>query len=394
VISRVAFISIHSSPLDMPGVGDAGGMNVYVDNLARTLAVRDIAVDVFTLPRAGAGVGETEVAPGYRVIEVEARGADRAEVVAAFAEGVAKWIVEHDARPDIVHSHYWLSGWVGVLLQHALGVPLAISFHTLGRVKEATRAPGEPRQSLVRIAAEDEVVSRAGCMVASTPAEAADLIEHYRANPERICISPPGVDHAVFRPGDRERARQRLGLAPGPLVAFVGRIQPLKGVDVAIAAVAPLAGVRLLVVGGPSGPSGEAEVARLRQMADDLAPGRVSFMPPRPHADIACVYRAADAVIVPSRSESFGLVAVEAQACGTPVVASRVGGLAYAIDDGNSGYLIPGHDAADYTRALAAIIGDGENAARLSAGALDHAAAFSWEATADRLVELYRGLLE
>lgn len=394
MISRVAFVSIHSSPLDTPGAGDAGGMNVYIDNLARTLAIRDIAVDVFTLPRPGGAVGETDVAPGYRVIEVDAGGGDSAEVVSAFAEGVAKWIVEHEARPEIVHSHYWLSGWVGVLLQHALGVPLAISFHTLGRVKEATRAPGEPRQSLVRIAAEEEVVSRAGCMVASTPAEAADLIEHYRANPERICISPPGVDHTVFRPGDRDRARQRLGLPPGPLVAFVGRIQPLKAVDVAVAAVAALPGVRLLVVGGPSGPSGEAELERLRRMANDLAPGRVTFMPPRPHADIACVYRSANAVIVPSRSESFGLVAVEAQACGTPVVASRVGGLAYAVEDGRSGYLIPGHDPADYTRALASIIDDPDNAKRLSAGALEHAAGFSWEATADRLVELYRGLLE
>ena len=369
-------------------------MNVYIDSLARTLVVRDIAVDVFTLPRNGGAPVMTEVTPGYRVVEVAATGADRAEVVGAFAEGVAKWIVENDARPDIVHSHYWLSGWVGVLLQHALGVPLAISFHTLGRVKEALRAPGEPRESLVRIAAEEEVVARAGCMIASTPAEAADLIEHYRANPERICVSPPGVDHTLFRPGNKERARQRLGLQPtGQLVAFVGRIQPLKGVDVAISAVAALPGVRLLVVGGPSGPTGEAELERLRRIADDTAPGRVTFMPARPHTDIACVYRAADAVIVPSRSESFGLVAVEAQASGTPVVASRVGGLAYSVEDGKSGYLIAGHDPADYTRALAAILDDPANAARLSDGASEHAKSFSWEATADRLIELYVGLL-
>jgi len=394
VIGRVAFLSIHSSPLAVPGTGDAGGMNVYVDSLARTLAGRGVRVDVFTRRVDGAAPDETEVAPGYCVVQVDAAGVDRADLVGSFAEGVAKWIVGHDATPDLVHSHYWLSGWAGVLLQEVLSVPLAISFHTLGRVKEATRAPGEPRESLVRIAAETEVVARAGCVVASTPAEAADLIEHYQANPERICVSPPGVDHTVFRPGSKERARARLGLEAGPLVAFVGRIQPLKGIDVAVKAIARLDGVRLLVVGGPSGPAGESELLHLESMAASLAPGRVSFLPPRPHRDIACVYRAADAVIVPSRSESFGLVAVEAQACGTPVVASRVGGLAYAVADGHSGYLIAGHDPADYAAALRSILDDPATEARLFAGAVEHAAGFSWDATADRLFELYRGLVE
>lgn len=394
MIRRVAFLSIHSSPLALPGTGDAGGMNVYIDSLARTLAGRGIGVDVFTRRAEDDTPAETEVVPGYCVVQVDASGADRADLVAAYAEGVAKWIVGHEVTPDVLHSHYWLSGWAGALLQDALSVPLAISFHTLGRVKEAARSPGEPRESLVRIAAETEVVARAGCMVASTPAEAADLIEHYQANPERICVSPPGVDHVIFKPGDKARARHRLGLEPGPLVAFVGRIQPLKGVDVAIKAIARLDGVRLLVVGGPSGVMGESELGRLQAMAAALAPGRVTFLPPRPHADIACVYVAADAVIVPSRSESFGLVAVEAQACGTPVVASRVGGLAYSVEDGQSGYLIAGHDPADYARALAAILDDPTNAGRLAAGAAEHASRFSWDATADRLVELYQGLVE
>jgi D-inositol-3-phosphate glycosyltransferase len=393
VIRRVAFLSIHSSPLALPGTGDAGGMNVYVDSLARTLAGRGIGVDVFTR-RGDDTAAETQVVPGYCVVQIEANGSDRADLVASYAEGVAKWIVDHEVIPDILHSHYWLSGWAGALLQDVLSVPLAISFHTLGRVKEATRSPGEPRESLVRIAAETEVVARAGCVVASTPAEAADLIEHYQANPERICVSPPGVDHTVFSPGDKAKARRRLGLEAGPLVAFVGRIQPLKGVDVAIEAVARLDGVRLLVVGGPSGVMGESELERLQVMAAKWAPGRVTFLPPRPHADIACVYRAADVVIVPSRSESFGLVAVEAQACGTPVVASRVGGLAYAIEDGVSGYLIAGHAPADYARALSVILDDPANATRLASGAMEHAARFSWDATADRLIELYQGLVE
>jgi len=394
MIRRVAFLSIHSSPLATPGVGDAGGMNVYIDALARTLAGRDIRVDVFTRRGEDDGPEETEVVPGYCVIQIDAEGEERADLVGSFADGVAKWIVGQDAMPDILHSHYWLSGWAGAVLQDVLSIPLAISFHTLGRVKEATRSPGEPRESLVRLAAETEVVARAGCVVASTPAEAADLIEHYQANPERICVSPPGVDHSVFRPGSKERARARLGLEAGPLVAFVGRIQPLKGVDVAIEAIAAVEGARLLVVGGPSGPVGEAELARLEALAALRAPDRVTFMPPRPHAEIACVYRAVDAVIVPSRSESFGLVAVEAQASGTPVVASRVGGLAYSVADGQSGYLVAGHDPADYARALRRILEDPATAARLAAGALDHAAAFSWDATADRLIELYNGLVD
>lgn len=394
MIDRVAFLSIHTSPLEAPGVGDAGGMNVYIDALARTLVGRGSAVDVFTRRIEADTPAETEVVPGYRVIQVDAEGDDRADLVGSFAEGVAKWVVSGDIRYDILHSHYWLSGWAGVLLQEVLDIPLAISFHTLGRVKEANRAPGEPRESLTRIAAEDEVIARAGCMVASTPAEVADLIEHYGANPERICLSPPGVDHTLFKPGDRDRARARLGLGPGRLVAFVGRIQPLKGIDVAIEAVARLDDVGLLVVGGPSGPAGEAEFARVRALADARLPGRVTFMEPRPHDDIPCVYRAADAVIVPSRSESFGLVAVEAQACGTPVVASRVGGLAYAVADDRSGFLVPGHDPVDYADALQRILSDEALAQRLSAGAVAHAAGFSWDVTADRLLELYRGLVE
>lgn len=392
MIRRVAFLSIHSSPLAAPGRGDAGGMNVYVDSLARTLAARGISVDVYTRRLHPDGADETTVTSGYRVIQVDADGEERADLIGSFAEGVGKWVALHDIEYDVIHSHYWLSGWAGLLLSDSLGIPLAISFHTLGRVKEAARAPGEPRESLVRIAAETEVVSRAGCVVASTPADAADLLEHYQASPERLCVSPPGVDHVVFAPGDRSGARQRLELSPGPLVAVVGRIQPLKGVGVAIEAVGLLPGVRLLVVGGPSGPDGEVELARLRSLAESAAPGRVEFRGPVSHTDVAEVYRAADVVAVPSRSESFGLVAAEAQAVGTPVVAARVGGLAYNVVDGVSGALVSGDDPAEWAQALAGVLDDPVRAEQLSAGALKHAGAFSWDATADRLLELYRGM--
>jgi D-inositol-3-phosphate glycosyltransferase len=393
VIERVAFLSIHTSPLAMPGTGDAGGMNVYVDSMARTLAGRGIAVDVFTRRLDPSAAAETSVAPRYCVIQIDAAGEDRADLVGSFAEGVIKWAAAHDVVYDVLHSHYWLSGWAGLLLSDLLEVPLAISFHTLGRVKEAARNPSEPRESLVRIAAETEVVARAGCVVASTPADAADLLEHYQAAPERLCVSPPGVDHRTFAPGDRAEARRRLGLPPGPIVAVVGRIQPLKGVDLALGAVALLPGVRLVVVGGPSGPDGEAELGRLIVGAGVLAPGRIEFRGPMPHDQVADVYRAADVVMVPSRSESFGLVAAEAQAVGTPVVASRVGGLAYTVADEVSGRLVSGDAPADWAAALRSIIEDPIEAERLAKGAVTQAAQFSWEATADRLLELYRGMV-
>jgi len=393
VIRRVAFVSVHSSPLATPGIGDAGGMNVYVDSLARTLAARDIVVDVFTRRVDPLAPDETEVEPGYAVIQIDASGADRADMIGSFSEGVAKWVTRNHVRYDVIHSHYWLSGWAGMLLSDLLEVPLAISFHTLGRVKESARTPGEPRESLVRIAAETEVVARAGCVVASTQADATELLEHYQAAPERLCVSPPGVDHAVFSPGDRAEARRRLGLADGPLVAVVGRIQPLKGVSVAISAISLLPQAVLLIVGGPSGSEGTAELARLRGLADDVATGRVQFHPAIPHGRVVDVYRAADVVAVPSRSESFGLVAAEAQAVGTPVVAARVGGLSYTVVDGISGALVSGDDPAHWAAAFAAILDDPVAAARLSAGALDHARTFSWEATADRLLELYGGMV-
>lgn len=398
---RVAFLTIHTSPLAAPGAGDAGGMNVYVHELAGTLAGRGVQVDVFT---RGPRPREIQVAPGYRVIELpeppagDAGDESLAEAVGDFAEGVARWAVRRRAAYDILHSHYWLSGWAGVLLHDVLRVPLAISFHTLGRVKDATRRPDQTPAGLLRIAAETEVIARAGCVIASTQAEAAQLIEHYAANPERLCVSPPGVDHRVFYPGDRRAAREALGLpGDGPLVLFVGRIQPLKGPDIALAAFALLAvrlpDCRLLVVGGPSGPQGREESAFLRAgTAAAGLEGRVLLHDPLPHPEIATAYRAADVVVVPSRSESFGLVAAEAQACGIPVVASAVGGLAHNVADGESGLLVPGWDPADYAAALGRVLTEPGLAERLGRGAVANAEQFSWPATADRMLELYRGI--
>jgi D-inositol-3-phosphate glycosyltransferase len=390
VIRRVALISIHTSPLDSPGSGDAGGMNVYVDALARTLVEREVAVDVFT---QGPG-SVTQVIDGYNVVGLPAEGRDRAEVVNAFTDGVVDWVTTAGAAYDVIHSHYWLSGWAGVLLGERLGSPLAISFHTLGRVKEATRTPGEPRESLIRIAAESEVVARAECMVASTPADAADLIEHYQASPERICVSPPGVDHTLFTPGDQTSARAVFGLGNGPVVGFVGRIQALKGVDVAIRAVADIPEATLLVVGGPSGRDGEAVYDDLVRLASEIAPERVRFHGPMAHGAVVDAYRASDVVVVPSHAESFGLVALEAMATGVPVVASRVGGLPYVVVDGITGRLVSGHDPGEYSKALRSVLFDGGVGEKMSMGAIERAGEFSWEVTVDRLLELYRGMVD
>jgi len=395
VIDRVAVLSMHTSPALQPGVGDAGGMNVYMDELARRMSAAGVAVDVFTRRHDPDSPEIVEVAPDYRLHHVEAGPpttlavARQVRYVRSFAAGV----LARAEVPDIIHSHYWLSGWAGLLVKRRLDIPLAHSFHTLGRVKNLTRRSDDPPESLLRIAAEHEVIEASDCVVASTPLEAEDLMAHYGADPARICLSPPGVDHDVFSPGDPVRARETLGLDGRPTLLFVGRLQSLKGVDVAVETAALLGGdVVLLIVGGPSGARGRAEVEALEKRVAELGMGdAVRFVPPVPHADLADYYRAADVLLLPSRSETFGLVAAEAQACGLPVVAARVGGLAHVVSDGESGLLVDGWDPPGYAAAVRSILDDPALAARLRVGAVRWAQRFSWEATTRRFLELYRG---
>ncbi len=402
MIRRVAYLSIHTCPLARPGSGDAGGMNVYVDGLARTMARRGVQVEVFTRQNEKGGEGVVEVEDGYRVVHIDLGPADGdlSKMVGEFTDGVLTWAAENGASYDVVHSHYWLSGWAGVVLQDRLDVPLAISFHTLGRVKNATLRHDDTPAGLFRIATEVEVIARARCVVASTPNEVAELIGHYQADPERLCMSPPGVDHSIFFPGDRAAARAALGIgADGPLVLFAGRVQPLKGLDVAIGAFAGIAGshseAKMMIVGGASGDRGPVEMAAMLDLVAELGlADRVSFHPPLPHDQVPLAYRAADVLVAPSRSESFGLVAAEAQACGIPVVGSRVGGLAHVVADGETGYLIDGWDSGAYAAALDRILGDPTLAAGLSDAAVRRAERFSWTATADRLLELYAGMAD
>ena len=407
MIREVAFLSMHTSPLDRPGSGEAGGMNVCIDELAAALGRREVEVTVFTRRTDPELPEEIDTPGGYRVRHVDA-GPPRPLPVSALGEWVGPFadrvVGNIDGRPSdgartgIVHSHYWLSGWSGLIVKQATGLPLVNSFHTLGRVKNATRRPGQPPEPLLRIAAENEVISFSDCVIASTEYEADELIEHYGADPSLLCINPPGVDLELFRPGGRRQARESLGVEDVPTVLFVGRIQALKGLDVAIEALAAVRdrvpNARMMVVGGPSGPAGESEYRLTRSLVDRLGlEEAVAWLGPQPHRCLPVFYQAADVLVVPSRSESFGLVAAEAQAAGLPVVAANVGGLRYVVRDGVSGVLVDGWDPADYGRALSRILESSALRGELAAGALATGRRYGWEKATDRLLELYSGVM-
>jgi D-inositol-3-phosphate glycosyltransferase len=301
---------------------------------------------------------------------------------------------------DVVHSHYWLSGQVGWLARDRWSVPLIHTAHTLAKVKNAALAAGDRPEPRARVIGEEQVVAEADRLIANTDEEAAQLVGHYGADPARTLVVPPGVDLQRFTPGDRAAARRAVGVPDGALLLlFVGRIQPLKAPDVLLGAAARMLAdepalrdrLRVHVVGAPSG-SGLEAPRKLEQLAAELGiADLVRFLPPQPPERLADHYRAADVAVVPSHNESFGLVALEAQACGTPVVAARVGGLRTAVRDGVSGVLVAGHDPADYAAAIRSVL---PRRQLLGAGARRHAARFSWERTADSLVAAYASAAE
>jgi D-inositol-3-phosphate glycosyltransferase len=406
-VRRVCLLSVHTSPLEQPGTGDAGGMNVYVVQTALRMARRGIAVEIFTRATSSEHPPVVELAPGVLVRHVvagpfEGLGKnDLSSQLCAFTAGVLRAEARHEPGwYDVVHSHYWLSGQVGWLARDRWGVPLVHTAHTLARVKNAALADGDPPEPMVRVIGEDQVVAEADRLVCNTGIEARELVDLYRADPARIVTIPPGVDLARFRPGDRTSARRTLTIAPDAVVlAFAGRIQPLKAPDVLLHATAVLlqrdpalrSRLVVLVAGGPSG-SGLAEPTGLQQLAarlglDDV----VRFLPPQAGTGLPTIFRAADVVAVPSHNESFGLVALEAQACGTPVVAARVGGLPVAVADGWSGLLVDGHRAEPWADALAAVALDPVRRAALARGAVAHAQRFSWDRTTDALLDTYEG---
>jgi len=404
-MKRVAMLSVHTSPLDQPGTGDAGGMNVYVIELAKQLADLDMAVEVFTRATSSDLPDLVEVAPGVSVRHVSAgpyEGLAKEDLpgqLCTFARDLLRVEAQHDLGwYDVIHSHYWLSGQVGALAADRWGIPLVHSMHTMAKVKNTALAVGDKPEPWGRVIGEQQVIDSADQLIANTDDEATQLVNLYDADPLKVSVVHPGVDLDVFRPADPVTARLRLGMpADATVLLFAGRIQPLKAPDVLLRAVAALVErdpslrehLVVPVVGGPSG-SGLEEPTALVDLARGLGIADVvRFVPPVSQAELAQWYAAATLVCVPSYSESFGLVAAEAQACGTPVVAAAVGGLTTVVDNGVTGLLVASHEPHDYARALAQVLDDPVRRARMSAAAVRHAHRFGWERTAQETLRVY-----
>jgi len=388
-------LSLHTSPLVQPGAGDSGGMNVYVRELVSALAQAGVDSTTYVRRWRDDLPDEVAVEPGFRVVHIDAGPADLSKealpsVVDRFADGVVDHLDRHGGV-DVVHANYWLSGVAGHRLKHELGLPLVSTFHTLARVK----AEGGDREPARRERAEMDVIGCADAICVSCPDEAKQLTRLYGDPPGRIEVVAPGVDHAFFAPGDRRGARRAIGLGDHPVLLFVGRIQPLKGADVAVRALAHLRrpDAVLVIVGGASGVGGEQEVEKLAAVVDEHDLGdRVRFVAPQPHHVLSSYYRAADVVLVPSRSESFGLVALEAAACGTPVVASAVGGLLTLVDHGHTGFLVPGRDAEVFAAYADELLSNERLAWEMGVSAAERAAGYTWSVAAARLRRLYADL--
>ncbi len=400
-------LSVHTSPLAQPGTGDAGGMNVYVLQTAIELARRGTEVEIFTRATSSNVPPVQEAAPGVLVRNVVAgpfEGLDKHDLPTQLCPFTAE-VLRQEARHlpghyDLVHSHYWLSGQVGWLARDRWRVPLIHTAHTLAAVKNAALAEGDCPEPATREIGEKQVIAEADRMVANTGEEARQLVELYGADPTRIDVVPPGADLSRYRPGDKAAARAEFGLPRDEqVVAFIGRIQPLKAPDVLVRAAAevlrrePHRKLRVLIVGGPSG-SGLKRPDALIELAAELGiADRVTFLPPQSSDRLVQIYRAADLVAVPSYNESFGLVALEAQASGTPVLAADVGGLGTAVDDGRTGLLVPGHRTDDWADALTALLDAPARLELMGARAVEHAAGFSWAHTADGLLASYSAAL-
>ena len=412
---RIATLSVHTSPLDQPGTGDAGGMNVYVVEVARRLAERGIEVDIFTRAVSRDTPPLVELTPGVTVRSVvagpfeELDKTDLPAQVCQFTLEVLRAEAEADpGRYDLIHAHYWLSGKVGAAAKDRWRVPLVQSMHTLGKVKNAALAAGDAPEPEERIRGEHEVVAAADRLVANTAQEASQLTGLYGADPARVRTVSPGANLQIFSPGDgpdaKLRSRRKLGLpADAVILMFAGRVQPLKGPDIVLKAAARLVAedpalrgrLRVLLVGGPSGKASRADPDGMRELAVHLGIGDLLQQePPCPQSELADWYRAATVVLAPSHSESFGLVALEAQACGTPVVAASVGGLRTAVRDGYSGMLVDGHDPAAWARVIRQLLAAPRRLAALSDGARRHASAFGWSATVERLATVYTGAIQ
>jgi D-inositol-3-phosphate glycosyltransferase len=399
---RIATVMVHTSPLDQAGIGDAGGMNIYVVESAQRMAAMGVSVDIFTRRTDPAAPEIVEISPGVRVRHFDCgHGTLTKEQLPIHVSGLSQEFsrIMRTENYDVIHSHYWLSGKVAMPAAKELDIPLVHTMHTMARVKNLNLAEGESPEPMIRVQGETQVVAAANALIANTDAEAASLVSLYDACPDTVHVVSPGVDLFTFTPGEsRSAAREIVGLPhDGLVVSFVGRIQPHKGPEVLIRATSelvkhsPQLRHKLIVniIGGASGANTE-EVDRLKDCTQWLGVDDVvRFAPPVSRADLPQWYRASDLVIVPSYSESFGLVALEAQACGTPVVATAVGGLRTAVADGISGVLVDGHDPKAWSSVIARLLQEPQRRVLLSMGAIEHASHFGWDTTARGTLDIY-----
>jgi D-inositol-3-phosphate glycosyltransferase len=411
---RVAMLSVHACPMAKLGGRDSGGMNLYVRELARELAHRGIAVDVFTRQREHDHPVIQEIAPGARVIHISAGPVSYIPKMAVydrldeFTAGVDAYVKEHGLRYDVIHAHYWLSAEVARALAPKWGVPRAQMFHTLGLVKREVMDEDVDAESDVRIEIERRAVRESAAVVAASEIEASELAELYAADPAKIRIIPCGVDPEVFHPIRQADARRALGRDECErLVLFVGRIEQIKGIDVLLRAIGMLFraypelrdDICLLVVGGAlDAEDEEAETEKIvelrRLVHEHRLENTVDFVGSQDQPRLAIFYNAADVTAVPSLTESFGLVALESMACGTPVVGTRVGGLQTVIENDVSGLLVPAGDDAALAEAMARVLLDHALRLRLAAGARERAKAYSWHRVGDAVAALYADLLQ
>jgi len=396
--------------MEQAGTGDAGGMNVYVVESAKRIAESGVQVDIFTRADRPNLPDEIEIADGVKVVHLEAGpygGVTKSELPSQICALTSSFLRHEVRQPaghyDLIHSHYWISGQLGWLLSERFGMPLVHTMHTMAKVKNRALAEGETPEPEIRAIGEEQVTAAAAALIANTASEAASLVSLYQACPEKVFVVSPGVDLRTYKVADGKRsARIRLKLDSNQLLLlFVGRIQPHKGPEVLIRSVAELithtpalrSKLRAVVMGGPSG-NGSAEPERLAALAKFLGVSDlISFLPPTNREELADWYRAADLVCVPSYSESFGLVALEAQACGTPVVATAVGGLRAAVADGISGLLVDGHDPKAWSATIMRLLLQPERRLLLSMGAVEHAAKFGWDTTARGILDVYDQVL-
>ncbi len=408
-LNQIALLSVHTSPLDQPGVGDAGGLNVYVVETAKRLAQKGIAVDIFTRRTSSSVNSETVLFDGVKVKQITAgpfEGLTKQSLpsqLCALSAGVLREeATQKEGHYQLIHSHYWLSGQVGWVASERWNVPLVHSMHTMAKVKNTTLAIGDTPEPNEREIGEQQVIDASTQLIANTEAEAQDLINLYSADKNHVNVVNPGVDLELFTPGDQSVARKELGIPNDAIVlTFVGRVQPLKAPDILVKAAHQFIlenpqlrnRVRIIICGGLSGTGLDKPDSLLSLVKELQLIDLVIFLPPSSREKLATVYKASTLVAVPSYSESFGLVAVEAQACGTPVLATNVGGLKTTVSDNKSGLLINGHDPRTWAQAIAQVVLNENELVRLKLGAREHALNFSWDKTVQGLVAVYEKAL-